>query len=175
MIQKILDTKDPRLKEVSREVLVIDKKILSLIIDLKDTLRAQEDPEGVGLAAPQIGKNLRIFVMLQGNNHKIIINPKVVSVIKKIKKAQKIKPESIMEGCLSLPHFYTPLKRADKIEIEYLGEDGVKKREKFFDLDAQIVQHEIDHLDGIIFVDRMFEQKKPLFEHRNGEWEEVEL
>lgn len=174
MVSKILDTKDSRLKETSKEVKKIDKKISSLIADLKDTLKAQEDPEGVGLAAPQIGKNVRVFVMLSGKIIKTVINPVVVKVTKDPEKGKKKGP-SIMEGCLSLPHFYTPLVRANGIEIEYLDETGKRIVEKFTGLDAQIVQHEIDHLNGLLFIDRMFEQKKPLYEHHNGEWDEVDL
>lgn len=175
MVTKILNTKDIRLKIVSKEVTQIDKKVLSLITDLNDTLKAQEDPEGVGLAAPQIGKNLRVFVMLSGKNYVTIINPVIISITDKPKKGKKRSSSSIMEGCLSLPHYYTPIKRADKVEIEYLNKEGEKKREYFTGLDAQIIQHEIDHLNGILFVDRMFEQKRPLYEHTNGEWEEVEI
>lgn len=174
MIKKIIDTKDNRLKALSKEVASIDKKVTELIGDLKDTLKAQLDPEGVGLAAPQIGKNFRVFVMLKGSELKAIINPRITR-ISKVTAAKKRRSPSVMEGCLSLPNFYTPLVRANDIEIEYLNEDGKRILETFKGLDAQIVQHEIDHLDGIIFLDRMFEQKKPLYEHVKGEWEEVEL
>jgi peptide deformylase len=63
MIQKIIQVKDPRLREKSKAVSVIDKKVLAIVRDLKDTLKMQKDPIGVGLAAPQIGKNLRIFAI----------------------------------------------------------------------------------------------------------------
>jgi len=174
MIQKIIDTKDARLKTKSKEVKSVDKKVLGIVADLVDTLRAQNDPEGVGLASPQIGKNLRIFVMEKGKKLLTIINPKVLSV-SEVPKAKRGRGTSIMEGCLSLPNFYTPLVRAAKIKIEYLNEFGQKVFGEFKGLDAQIVQHEIDHLNGITFLDRMFEQKKPLFEHMNGDWEEVDL
>jgi len=64
MLREILNAKDPRLREVSKPVKAIDKKIKALVKDLKDTLVVQKDPEGVGLAAPQIGKNVRVFVMM---------------------------------------------------------------------------------------------------------------
>ena len=80
-----------------------------------------------------------------------------------------------MEGCLSLPHFYGPLKRPPKIKIEYLDEDGNKKIDTFEGLEAQIIQHEIDHLEGVLFIDRLLEQKEKLYEYVDGEWEEVDL
>ncbi len=175
MIRPILDTKDARLKAVSKEVALVDKKVEALIGDLKDTLNAQNDPEGVGLAAPQIGKNVRVFVMLQGKNLKVVINPKIIKIQEGTKPKRINKASSIMEGCLSLPHFYTPLKRAYYVQVSYQDDKGETKVEEFSGLDAQIIQHEIDHLDGILFIDRMFEQKKPLYEYQNGEWDEVEI
>ena len=73
MIRKILRSGDPKLREISKPVTKIDLKILELIRDLKETLAIQKDPEGVGLAAPQIGKNLRIFVVNYKNFKKVFI------------------------------------------------------------------------------------------------------
>src|SRR3990167_5136156 len=80
MIQKVLNVKDPRLRKKSVKVNKIDKKVAALISDLKDTLYSQKDPEGVGLAAPQIGKNLQVFLIDYESTSKIIINPKVLKV-----------------------------------------------------------------------------------------------
>ena len=80
-----------------------------------------------------------------------------------------------MEGCLSLPNFYGPLKRADYVKIKYLNEYGEEKIEEFKGFFAQIVLHEIDHLEGILFIDRLLTAKKPLFRLKGKEWEEVEL
>jgi len=177
MLREILNAKDPRLREVSKPVKAIDKKIKALVKDLKDTLVVQKDPEGVGLAAPQIGKNVRVFVMMPEKEIKVVINPEIVSLV--TKKSVKDKPEPkgkrIMEGCLSLPHYYGPIARIKKIVLNYLSEDGNEKKETFEGMDAQIIQHEIDHLNGVLFIDRLFEQKKPLYEYRDGEWEQVDL
>lgn len=171
MIKKIVSVKEASLRLKSKPVERIDKKIAALIHDLKDTLQAQNDPEGVGLAAPQIGKNLRIFILKDKDNLKAVINPKVVSISKK-----KGKNEKVMEGCLSLPHFYGPVVRAASIKISYLDELGKKITEKFEGFSAQIVQHELDHLDGVLFVDHLIQLKKPLYRlSKKGEWEEVEL
>ncbi len=176
MIRPILQSGDPVLRQMSKSVAQIDKKVLELIKDLKETLVVQKDPEGIGLAAPQIGKNMRIFLMKpkQSDPITVVINPKIVSLSQA--KGQKRKAKSdIMEGCLSLPHYYGPLVRAQKITIEYMDEAGKPQTKSYEGLLAQIVQHEIDHLDGIIFIDRLLEQKRPLYEYKDGEWEKVEI
>jgi peptide deformylase len=175
MIQNIIRTTDPRIRTKSKPIVKVDKKINQLIKDLKETLKKQLDPEGVGLAAPQIGKNIQVFVMLEGNNIKTVINPKIIKVSTVLKNPKNKMGRTIMEGCLSLPHFYGPIKRSQEITLEYLDEEGKTKTENFTGLSAQIVQHEIDHLNGIVFVDRLLEQKKPLYEYKHGEWEKVEL
>ena len=174
MQQKILESGNPLLREKSVKVKKIDKKIKQLIIDLKDTLKAQSDPEGVGLAAPQIGKKLRMFLISYEGVEKIIINPEIITVKKLESKAKKRK-RSILEGCLSLPHYYGPLVRSPKIKIKYLTEGGVKTEEEFTGFYAQIVQHEIDHLNGILFIDHIIKEKKPLYKVHGDDWEEVEL
>jgi peptide deformylase len=178
MIKPILVSGDKVLRTVSKPIEKIDKKVLSLISDLKDTLVVQKEPEGVGLAAPQIGKNLRVFVMMPDKVCKVIINPEIISISKSTKAPTKKlakKHKKIMEGCLSLPNYYTPLERPFFIKIKYSDETGKEIVEEFEGVDAQIVQHEIDHLDGKLFIDRMFEQKKTLYEYNKGEWSEVEL
>ncbi|HJX59456.1 peptide deformylase [Candidatus Woesebacteria bacterium RBG_19FT_COMBO_47_8] len=174
MIRKIVGSKDPVLRRISKPVKKVDKKVTNLIKDLSDTLSAQKDPEGVGLAACQIGINLRVFVMAKGKEIVPVINPEIVEVSKKQGYASH-KEHSILEGCLSLPNYYTPLKRATTVKIKYLTPEGKEKVEEFTGFTAQIVQHEIDHLNGIMFVDRLLEQKKTLYKMEGGEWVEVEL
>ena len=189
MIKKILLSSDPILRRKSKPVIKIDKKVLDLIHDLKDTLNVQKDPEGVGLAAPQIGKNLRIFVAhydqsptgkSPGKNfERVVINPEIIKAEPEIEGSKTSKKgkskHEILEGCLSLPNYYGPLKRTPRITLKYLNEKGEKMTETFEDFDAQIIMHEIDHLEGILFVDHLLEEKKPLYKVEDGEWEEVEL
>ncbi|HLE48462.1 MAG TPA: peptide deformylase [Patescibacteria group bacterium] len=174
MIQKIISVKDPSLRIESKPVQQLDKKIIKLMNDLRETLSIQKDPIGVGLAAPQIGKNVRIFAAKPKDEISIFINPEIISISKtpKILHDEKTK---LMEGCLSLPNLYGPLKRPDSIKINYMDEKGDKITKLFEGFEAQIIQHEIDHLEGILFIDRLLEQKAPLYELKNGEWEEVEL
>lgn len=176
MIRKIVQSGDPILRAKSKPVKLVDKKVKDLIKDLKDTLVVQKDPEGVGLAAPQIGKNLQVFVCSYKKFSRVVINPKVINITPRTKaeKGKKEKKE-ILEGCLSLPFYYGPLKRAKKVKIEYLNENGEKVVEEFEDFEAQIILHEIDHLNGILFVDHILEEGKPLYKVEGDEWEEVEL
>lgn len=177
MIRQILQSGDPILRLKSKPVEKVDKKIIDLIKDLRDTLEVQSDPEGVGLAAPQIGKNFRIFLMKPKDEVTVVINPKIVSMTKpnSKKKNGTSKDSQIMEGCLSLPHFYGPLQRAPKLTLEYMDENETMHTASFDGLMAQIVMHEIDHLDGVLFIDRLLEQKKPLYEYKDGEWERVDI
>ena len=179
MIRKILRSGDPKLREISKPVGKIDAKILELIRDLKETLAIQKDPEGVGLAAPQIGKNLRIFVANYEELNRVVINPEILeSKIEKTKTKQSNKGENkqeILEGCLSLPNYYGPLKRVGFVKIKYLNEKGQETVEEFTDFNAQIIFHEVDHLNGVLFLDRLLEQKQPLYKLEKDKWEEVEL
>jgi len=175
MIRKILRSGDPKLREISKPVTKIDSKILKLVQDLKETLEVQKDPEGVGLAAPQIGKNLRVFVANYKELNKVFINP----VILETHQSPKSRHE-ILEGCLSLPNYYGPLKRNQKLKIKYqtLSTDHrslITKVEDFAGFNAQIILHEIDHLNGVLFLDRLLEQKKPLYKLERDAWEEVDI
>lgn len=176
MIRKIVLSGDPILRRKSKPVAKIDKKIKALICDLEDTLSTQKDPEGVGLAAPQIGKNLRVFAAKYKNFKRVVINPEIVKIEKSSESNAKTKSnKEILEGCLSLPYYYGPLKRASKITIKYMNEEGKYITETFEGFHAQIIMHEIDHLEGILFVDHLLAESKPLYRVDGTEWEEVEL
>jgi len=176
MIRKILNVRDPRLREPSKPVIGMDKKVEQIVRDLVDTLAIQKEPEGVGLAAPQIGKNLKIFVFSFKDVSRVCINPEILALSTTSHKSQVTSNKSLMEGCLSLPNYYGPLKRSAVVKLKYTDEKGSEKVEEFKDFYAQIVLHEIDHLNGKLFIDRLLQEKKPLFKlDKNGEWEEVEL
>lgn len=175
MILKLVDIKAPVLRKKAKPVKKLDKKIKQLIADMKETLISQKDPEGVGLAAPQVGKSLQIFLINHDGNEDVVINPKIIKIIKS-KKSRKKKSEKLLEGCLSLPHYYGPLTRPGKVTIEFRDEEFKKQTKSYKGFMAQIVQHEVDHLQGTLFVDRILEQDAPLYKF-NGEddWEEVRL
>lgn len=180
MVQRIVQSGEKKLREISKPVVKIDKKIKSLISDLKDTLAIQKNPEGVGLAAPQIGKNFQVFLASYKGFVRVVINPQIIEVSDNENKNTKSKVKKskgeILEGCLSLPHYYGPLKRSDNLTLKYLNEEGNEIVETFKGFEAQIMLHEIDHLNGILFIDRLLEQKKQLYKlDKNEEWEEVDI
>jgi len=174
MIKKILTSDVSSLRKKSKKIKKLDKKTKDLIKDMKDTLDAKKDPVGVGLAGSQIGKNVRIFIIRRDAGHlEAILNPEIVS---KSKKSSESKKGEILEGCLSIPLLYGPLKRSNKVVLKYMDEKGKTRKEEFKDLEAQIVLHEVDHLNGILFVDRILEDKKPLYKQdKHGKWEEVDF
>lgn len=182
MVRKIVDVKSPILRQKAKPVNKIDKKIRDLVADMEETLKAQLDPEGVGLAAPQVGKSLRLFVVdykvpgRPGKNLKrVVINPLILETAKVVKKTGTKKSKKILEGCLSLPYFYGPIKRTHKVKLQYQDLEGKQKTEEFEGFNAQIIMHEMDHLNGVLFIDRILEQKAPLYKFEGDDWEEVEL
>lgn len=176
----ILQVPDKKLRQKSNPVKKIDNKLLNLISKMEKTLEAQKDPEGVGLAAPQVGENICLFVVNYKDFKKVFINPKVLAVSIDHKSTttnprSKPKESKILEGCLSIPNHYGPLVRNYKIKLEFKDKSGETKVEEFTGFIAQVIQHEIDHLDGILFIDRLLEQKKPLYRLEGENWEEVDL
>jgi peptide deformylase len=176
MIKGILGVKEPTLRIKSKPVLKIDKKIDTLIRDLKDTLVIQKDPEGVGLAAPQIGRNVRLFVIMPSpKDLRVYINPEILSISTEKNMPKTSTGKKIMEGCLSLPHYYGPLRRSQEVKVKFMDGFGKIQTETLKGLEAQIIQHEVDHLEGVLFIDRLIEQKTPLYEYIDGEWEKVDI
>lgn len=177
MIRKIVTSKEPSIRQKSKPIIKFDKKLGELVKDLKDTLNVQKDPEGVGLAAPQIGKNVRVFIADFKNFKRVVVNPEIMNIKNKphSTKASRGKKSEILEGCLSLPNYYGPLKRPSYLKLSYFNEKGQEIIEEFKDFEAQIILHEIDHLEGVLFIDRLLEQKKKLYKVEKNEWEEVEL
>ena len=137
--------KDEILRKKSREVEVIDDKIQTLIDDMIDTMYKYN---GVGLSAVQVGVLKRIVVIdiEDDTGVKVLINPKIL----------KTKGEhEVEEGCLSFPNQYAKLVRPKEVTVEALDRDGKKITIRAKDLLAQAICHELDHLDGIVFTDKM--------------------
>ncbi|KAF2957676.1 peptide deformylase [Thermotoga sp. Ku-13t] len=132
---------DPVLRKKAKEVSQIDEYILSLIKDMFEAMYAED---GVGLAAPQVGVSLRIIVMDDGKP-RAMINPQII-----YRSEEKIIGE---EGCLSIPEVFENVERSKEVIVKYKDENGTEHEEKFIDYSARIVQHEYDHLDGILFID----------------------
>lgn len=165
-VRKIVKYGTPSLREKSKEVHKISKKVQILVDDLYDTMYATN---GVGLAAPQIGENLRVFVIDVGTDPKTMnpitfINPKI------IKKEGAI---NSYEGCLSFPEAYTNVRRYKSVKIKALDIKGKPFILEVTDgsLLARAIQHEFDHLEGILFIDHCrnrFETDKVLAEKGLG-------
>lgn len=158
----------------------IDKEILYLIEEMKETLDNPHDPEGVGLAAPQVGKSLQLFLLKPTPNSKVevFINPEVEFIKppkEKVTKRKKRKQNSTkLEGCLSLPQIWGVVKRENKLKVTYFDENGEKKTNVFSGFKATIIQHEYDHLQGILFPKRVLEQNEELYKsHKNEKGEDI--
>ncbi|SHF26522.1 peptide deformylase [Caloramator proteoclasticus] len=149
-VREIVKLGHPALKTKSEEVKVIDNEIKELIQDLKDTLYSTT---GIGLAAPQIAVNKRVILidLRDGMEPIVLINPEITK--------QRGKQES-EEGCLSYPGYYGFLERPVEVEVEGLNEEGKKVKYKATELLCRAFCHEIDHLDGIMYVDRAYEVYK---------------
>lgn len=122
----------------------LDPEVQKLIENMIYTLASSSD--GVGLSAPQVGKSVRLCIIREGSEILSFLNPQISQY------SQKRVEEK--EGCLSFPGVYLPISRAENIKVRYLNEKGEKSKLKATGLLARILQHEIDHLDGILIVDR---------------------
>ena len=137
--------KDEILRKKSREVDIIDDKIQTLIDDMIETMYKYN---GVGLSAVQVGVLKRVVVIdiEDGEGARVFINPKITST-----KGE----HEVEEGCLSFPNQFAKIIRPAEVTIEALNEEGKKIKLKGTGLLAQAISHELDHLDGILFVDKI--------------------
>lgn len=164
----------------------IDKRVQKVIKDLKDTLIKTQRPKGVGLAAPQIGVSLRIFVTRPQEKDaiRVFINPEItwksdeLVEIQRENKTKHPKDDKKLEGCLSVDNVWGHLKRPAEVHLKYMDENGSAHEEEFSGFIATIIQHETDHLEGILFTKRVLEQKEKLYtieEDEKGKEQLVEI
>ena len=171
---KIVNVPDTVLTAPVKPIVSFDQALFKLVKEMGKTLEAQTDPPGVGLAAPQIGKSLALFIIKPTLKAKIevFVNPKIIKQLT-VNKKQETKSEkkipTKLEGCLSIPHIWGPVKRADKVQLKYQTLNGDQTTAWFTGFKAVIIQHEVDHLNRILFTHRSIEQKAPLYEEENGE------
>lgn len=151
---KIAELGNPILRKNTKEVDIINSEILKLMEDMKYTVR---QVSGVGLAAPQVHQSRRIFIIASKPNKRYPNAPKMEpeAIINPI--IQSISDEKVKdwEGCLSIPGIRGLVPRAKSIEVEYTNQDGEKVHKQFDDFIARIFQHEYDHIEGIVFLDRL--------------------
>lgn len=134
---------DSVLKQKAKKVPAIDGSIKKLIRDMLETMHAE--PGRVGLAAPQVGVPLRVIVIgMPEEEDLVLINPQIVR-----RRGERI----IDEGCLSVPGYFGQIKRAESITVKGRDRDGKEARLKAEGLLAQVLEHEIDHLNGVLYID----------------------
>ena len=155
-LRRILTVPDPMLRQKSIPVEKIDANIKNLMNDMLETMY---DAPGIGLAAIQIGIAKRVVVMdvskeADKKEPLYFVNPEITW--------KSSTSTTYEEGCLSIPNQFAKIKRADKCNVKYLDYDGVEKEIKAEGLIATCIQHEIDHLNGILFIDYLSKLKKDI-------------
>jgi peptide deformylase len=162
-ILPVLSLDNPVLRQKAKRVPAIDGSIQRLIDDMIETMR---DTSGVGLAAPQIGKSLRVIVIeLPEEEPFALINPEVV---------RRSGEREVIEGCLSVPGYQGQIKRSLSVTVKGQDRQGKKVRIKAEGLLAQALEHEIDHLNGTLYIDHV-ESADNLYRIEPGEAEAAEL
>jgi len=163
---EILIYPDERLKTHCAPVVVISADVDALIRNLVDTMLASG--HSVGVAAPQIGELRRVAVvdvsrskLGRDNNHGLLtmVNPEIIS-----RSGQKV----MREGCMSVPDYTGNVTRSEEIVVEFLDRDGSERVIRAAGFEAVAIQHELDHLDGLLFLDRVSSLKTDVFRRKGG-------
>ncbi len=158
----ILTYPDERLKQVSEDVELVDDELRAFIIDLEETMRS--GPGGVGIAAPQVGKFIRVAIVDVSAKPKIEQHGRLVLINPEITKWDGMKVGR--EGCMSVPDFTGNVIRAEQIKLNYLDEQGESQSLESSGYEARAIQHELDHLDGMLFLDRLVSRRNDLFKRK---------
>lgn len=166
MILDILKYPDPRLAMASDEVPEITAEIRELAANMLETMYAAE---GVGLAAPQIGRRIRMLVMDPGlpdgeKRPRVFVNPALTPEGEAI--------ISVSEGCLSVPlNYRADVPRAQRVHVRALDLDGNVIDEKLEGFPAIVIQHEVDHLEGTLFIDRISHLRRNMYDSKVKKWQ----
>ena len=157
-LREVVQFPDPRLKEVSKPITEVTDALRELARDMIDVMY---DEPGIGLAAPQVGASVRMFVIdtewsddSVGKNPTVVINPEISE------REGRITWE---EGCLSVPDYTATVERDAVITLRGTDLDGKPIEERAEGLRAVCIQHEVDHLDGVLFIDRISRLKRSLY------------
>jgi peptide deformylase len=153
-IKDILTVPNPVLKQVSRSVEAVDDDLRALMDDMLETMYAAP---GIGLAAIQIGVPVRVIVMDlaptdEEAKPQYFVNPEILDDVEELKVWE--------EGCLSVPDFYEDVERPERVKLRYLNYQGEEVIEWAEDLYATCIQHEMDHLNGVLFIDHLSRLKR---------------
>jgi len=145
----VLTVPEPILKQKSKRVRNIDGSIRKLAADMIETMHAAS---GVGLAAPQVGVPLRVIVIgMPEEEEFVLVNPQVV---------RRVGERWVTEGCLSVPGYFGEIQRAQRVTVKGRDLSGKEIRIKAEELLAQALEHEIDHLNGVLYIDHLESQDK---------------
>ncbi|RIE06185.1 peptide deformylase [Candidatus Cryosericum terrychapinii] len=139
---KIVLIGSPILRKKAQPIRKMTRELVHLAKSMEDVMK----PTGVGLAAPQIGLSQAFFIYNVGEGLHLVANPQIL---------ERKGSASAEEGCLSVPGVYAPIDRATEITLSYLDHTGKRRVHKFLDFEARVIQHEFDHLQGMLFVDRI--------------------
>ncbi|MFN7310839.1 MAG: peptide deformylase [Vampirovibrionales bacterium] len=160
-VLKILKYPHPILRIPCPDVIDFDQALQDLVADMVETM--YHGTGAVGLAAPQVGQSVRVFVMdtnafTTRDNLKVMVNPKIITASRN---------KTMREGCLSFPEYLANVKRSQRITVEAFDAFGVLQTFELKHLEAVCVQHEIDHLDGILMMDRIESLKTDWLRRQN--------
>ena len=162
-ILEILKLPDPRLKELSEPVTAFDEELHAFIADLEET--RLDGPAAVGIAAPQVGRLQRIVIIDCSTTRKPVPNHgRLVLVNPEITEWDGF--ELGREGCLSVPDYTGNVIRAERIKVKAQDPAGVPCEFEMAGYEARALQHEVDHLDGMLFVDRLVSRRTDLFQRK---------
>lgn len=152
-----------------------EAKLDKFLKSMEKALLKADDPKGVGLAAPQVNKPVRIFMAkpTDGADIEIYVNPKIINAYTRQKKEKKDGEYKKLEGCLSLPNIWGEVEREAIVILDWVDQKGNRNSKKFYGFSATIIQHEMDHLDGILFPKRVLEQKGKLFKSHKEKGNDV--
>lgn len=161
---EVLTIPDPRLKQESEPVEQFDASLREFVNDLEQTMRAS--PGGVGIAAPQVAEFQRIVIVDVSSKRNISHHGRLVLINPEITEWQGM--EKGREGCMSVPDYTGNVIRAKAIKLKAYDENGRLQQYDCQGYEARAIQHEIDHLDGILFLDRLVSRRTDLFERKSG-------
>ena len=150
-VLQVLHIPDERLRKVAEPVKEVNAEIQRIVDDMFDTMYAEE---GIGLAATQVDIHQRIIVIDVSENREerlVLINPELL---------EKDGETGIEEGCLSIPEYFDKVERPARVRIRYLNRDGEQVEEEASGLYAVCIQHEMDHLNGVLFIDHLSRLKR---------------
>ena len=164
-MRSIVSTPNSILSTPAKTVCFFDKRLEKLLRDMKAALRGAKHPKGVGLAAPQIGEPWRVFITrpTEKSDIRIFINPEIMKTSEE-KTDGVPERDNKLEGCLSIPKIWGRVKRAATLTLRYQDETGAQHEEQFSGFLATIIQHETDHTNGILYVQRVLEQHGKLYQ-----------